>query len=299
MEESPPQRFRLMTYNVGGGRRDSGSDLVRILEVVRSVSPDILVVQEATDHQDADGRWFSVAERIAQEGGFGSNYCFGPTLSMRKQMHTRREIMVHGLFADWQDWRHGNAIFCRWGFSRLGDKTKPGTAKNVPLYQPPVYEGSRDTDPRYVLLARVKRAPIFPFIAGVHLSTLSGERGLQRLPGKVEQARGVRLEQARRFLDLVRAHILERGELLFLLGDFNAAQAEPCIAEALCGEGGFVRLKPSNGPIATHPKVKDAVDHILVSPAGKLVDYCCWVVDDATARAASDHLPVVAEVTVR
>lgn len=288
-----------MTYNIGGGRKDFGSHLPAILEVVKEVSPDILVAQEATDYQDADGEWFSVADQIAKAGEFGSNYAFCPTLTMKEHMHVQKAMFVNALFNDWQDWRQGNAMFCRWGFARLSDTSKPGYPRNVPLYRPPVFEGNRDTDPRYAVLARAKQPPLFPFIVGAHLATILGERGSTDIPGKAEQAQIVRLTQVRRLLDLIRGRLLDRGELVFLLGDFNAASSEISIASGLEKEGGFVRLVPTDGALATHPKVADAIDHIFVHPADRLVEYQCWTVDTAVARNASDHLPVVADVTVR
>lgn len=106
-------------------------------------------------------------------------------------------MFVHALFNDWQDWRQGNAVFCRWGFVRLNDASKAGCPQSIPLYRPSIFEGNRDTDPRHALLARVNRAPLFPFVMGVHLTTLVGERGVKEIPGKAEQAQIVKLTQIR------------------------------------------------------------------------------------------------------
>lgn len=299
MEQTGVMQFRLMTYNVGGARKDFGSKLAAILDVVKEVSPDILVAQEVMDYQDVDGEWFSVADQIARAGEFGSNYALCPTLAMKEHMHVQKAVFVNALFNDWQDCSLGNAVFCRGGFTRLSDTSKSGNPRNVPLYRPPVFEGNRDTDPRYTVLARVNRPPLFPFIVGVHLATLLGERGSKDIPGKAEQAQIARLTQVRRLLDLIRQHLLDCGELVFLLGDFNAVSSEISIASGLEKEAGFVRLAPANDTLATHPKVTDAIDHIFMYPAERLVEYQCWTVDTAIARNASDHLPVVADVTVR
>lgn len=292
-------RFRLMTYNLGGGRKDSGSVVSYIIEVIKEVSPDILVVQEATEYEDADGVRHSVVDQIDEKVGFGGNWYFGRTLSMRENMHVRRSIMVRGVFSDWKDWRHGNAVFARWGFVRLGDPSQPGTPRNVPIYLPPIYRGDRDTDPRYAVLARVGRPPVFPFIVGVHLTTLVAERdeSPNSSRGRSEEARNIRLEQARCLLDLLKEHVLEREEVVFLLGDFNAVASEPCIS-ALEMEGGFVRLTPGEGPSATYPKIPEPIDHVFMAPSSRLVEYQCWIVDNPTAQQASDHLPVVADVVV-
>jgi endonuclease/exonuclease/phosphatase family metal-dependent hydrolase len=138
---------------------------------------------------------------------------------------------------------------------------------------------------------------------GVHLTTLLGERdsrgrGLRARLEEVQRAQDIRVAQARQLLNLIRGHLLERGELVFLLGDFNAENTEPCMA-VLENEGGFARLAPSGGAHQTHPKAPDAVDHILVYPPSRLVDYQCWTVNTDLARSASDHLPVVADVVVK
>jgi len=291
-----------MTYNIGGALGKDDSALDSVIKVVEDVAPDILIVQEAAEFQDADGVWHSALGQIAQAVGLG-NHCLGPTISLREHMHVQKPTFVHAIFNDWQDWRQGNGILSRWEFVRLSDPEKPGVPRNVPIYRTPLYQGNRDTDPRHALLARIGRAPVFPFVLGVHFTTLVAEReregGPRLLPGRPEEARSLRLKQAKRLLDLLREHVLERGKVIFLMGDFNAAASEPCIASALEAEGGFVRLIPTRGPDATHPKVLGPIDHIFVYPGDRLIEYECWVVDSPTARRASDHLPVVANVKVR
>jgi hypothetical protein len=77
----------------------------------------------------------------------------------------------------------------------------------------------------------------------------------------------------------------------------NALKEEACISEILLHEGGIVPLKPEN-PIPTHPKVSAPVDHILVFPGDRRIEYTCQVLDDKISCCASDHLPVVAIVSV-
>lgn len=291
-----------MTYNIGGGRRDFGSALSDAVEVIEESSPDVLAVQEATDFQDADGVWHRGLDRIASATAAGEHVYFGPTLSMREHMHIRKTLFVHAIFNDWLDWRQGNAMLSGWPFVRLSDPSRQGAPRNVPLYRTPLYRGNRDTDPRYALLARIGSAPVFPFVVGVHLTTLVAERE-QREDGQpessvVQEARDLRSEQARRIVELLREHVLERGEVTFLLGDFNAMPGEACVSKVLEGEGGFLRLVPTEGPGATHSEAREPIDHILVYPGSRLVDYTCWIVDSPAAHEASDHLPVVADVWV-
>ena len=134
MNEQRLSRFRLMTYNIGGGRKDLGPQPDAVVRVIEEVCPDILAIQEAASCQDADGEWHSLLSQIAQAGAFGNHTHFAPALSMREQMDIRKGLFVHGLFNDWQDWRQGNALLSRWEFVRLGDPSKRGTPRNIPLY---------------------------------------------------------------------------------------------------------------------------------------------------------------------
>lgn len=304
MKEQRTIQFRLMTYNIGGGRKDFGSELDQILEVVNEVSPDILAVQEAAEWQDADGVWHSTARQLAEAARFEENFCFGPTLSMREHMHVRKARFVDAVFRDWEDWVQGNALFSRWGFVRLSDTSREGRARNVPLHKVPIYKGNRDTDPRYALLARVDKPPVFPFVVGLHLTTLLGERTTREylsnseralIKLKTEEAELIRYKQVKRLLDLLRHHVLEAQELAFLLGDFNAEADEACLSVVLEDEGGFIRLAPRNFEDSTHPKSQRPIDHIFVYPERRIVKYDCWLVDD---EGASDHSPVVADVEV-
>ncbi|MBN1812396.1 MAG: endonuclease/exonuclease/phosphatase family protein [Anaerolineae bacterium] len=291
--------FRLMTYNVGGGRNPSPS-LSHIIEVIEGISPapDVLVIQEATEFLDADGDLHSDLSQIAQAGEFGQHAYFGSTLSVRENMHVQKNLFIRAVFRDWQDWRQGNAVLSRWEFTRLSAPSIPGVPRNIPIYQTPLYQGNRDTDPRYALLTRINRAPAFPFIVGVHLTTLVGERGQNADPDKIEEAQKLRAEQTKRLLDLLRKHVLEPKELVFLLGDFNAVASEPCISSVLEKGGGFVRLAPAEELSTMRREAPEPIDHIFVYPGDRLVDYRCWVADSPTARRASDHLPVIADIVV-
>jgi endonuclease/exonuclease/phosphatase family metal-dependent hydrolase len=293
--------FRLMTYNIGGARKDFEAVLDDVIRVIQENSPDILVLQEAVEWLDAEQCWHGTASTLAKTLGYIEGVHFGPTLTMQEHFYPGKAIFVHAISRGWQEWRYGNAILSRWGFVRQGYSSEAGEPRNISLFHPLQYDGNRDTEPRYALLARIQADTASPFIIGTHLSTLVGEQGEpeQEIAGKSEKAQEMRFHQVRRLLDLIRAHMLETGELVFLMGDLNATVNETCIADVLVGEAGFVRLIPENDHTPTHQfKVKGPVDHIFVYPASRLVDYHCKIVDTPLARHASDHLPVVAEVSV-
>jgi endonuclease/exonuclease/phosphatase family metal-dependent hydrolase len=291
--------IRVMTYNIGGGRKDFGSDPRHVLEIAQELSPDILAVQECIEWNDAENVKNSFAQQIAETLGYGENYFFGKTLSLQENLQERKAIMLFGLYNDWEDWAQGNALYSKQGFVRLGDPNTSGHPRNISIYKPQVYEGTRDTDPRYAILGRARFLDLSPYIVCTHLTTLIGERGgeMREIAGKSNDAQLLRFEQTKRLLDLLRPKI-EDEQIIILMGDFNARADEACISSVLESEGGFVRLIPQND-ISTHPKVEKAVDHILVYPQDKVLSYSCWVDDSDLARGASDHLPVIADIVFK
>lgn len=287
-----------MTYNIGGGRKDFASSNEAILQKIRSIMPDILCVQECSNWIDGNGEETKLSEQIAIAGEFKQNYYFGKTLSLSDNFHPRKTIMVHGLFNDWVEWEQGNAVFTKYGITKLSNPQVDGRAHNIPLYRPLAYRGTRDTDPRFAILARTKYPPVNPYIVGVHLTTLLGERGgsARELPGKSEEAEIMRLQQSQRLIQLLAPKIKEKA-FIILLGDFNATSSENCVASILEGEGHFERLKPKK-EIPTHPKVNKAVDHIFIYSGDRDFEYSCWIDDsDSPSIAPSDHLPVIADLS--
>jgi endonuclease/exonuclease/phosphatase family metal-dependent hydrolase len=296
--------LRVATLNISGGEKTfeefpqeaqlSRKEALELL--VSDLDAAVLCLQEASQYIDADGVTHSLMSEINRIGNY-NHFFYGETVSMETHMHVRKDIMVKGLFNDWWNWSKGNAIHSRIPFARLGNPNRTGVPRSIPLYQPSTYEGNRDTDPRSALLTRLKQPP-FPFVVTLHLTTLIGERKPQIQPNKIEQSHLMRYQQVCRLLDMVREHILARGEPLILTGDFNATEDEFCIAHLLETQNGFIRLKPENdGP--SHPGLDKAIDHIFFYPQERLVDYTCRIETSEISRQASDHLPVVADLQIK
>jgi len=300
----PSLNIRVATLNVSGGEKtfeefphDTWASRQEALEMlIAKIDADVLCLQEVSQHVDADGITHSLMENIGQAGDYDYSF-YGQTLGMETHMQVKKDVMVKGVFNDWWNWSKGNAILSRIPFSRLGDASRPGLPRNVPLYQPQAYEGTRDTDPRFALIARIKQSP-FPFVTTLHLTTLVGEREASPPPTLFKQAEELRYEQVQRFLDLVKTHILQEDLPLILAGDFNANTKERCLSGLLESEGGFVRLKPEN-ETPTHPDLPVPIDHIYFYPEDRLAEYACRIEAGDLSRRASDHLPVVAELEIK
>jgi endonuclease/exonuclease/phosphatase family metal-dependent hydrolase len=129
----PGASFRLMTYNIGGGRKDFGSVWDSVITVIREVSPDILFLQEAIEWWDADQNTLSLPQAIGEALEYMQGVYFGPALSMQEQFHPGKAIFVHGVFHDYREWRQGNAVLSRSGFSRMADPGRAGEPWNIPL----------------------------------------------------------------------------------------------------------------------------------------------------------------------
>ncbi len=288
-----------MTYNIGGGRKDFGSELDLIAEIVNQTKPDILVLQEVIRIQQYDGTWSSSLEDIIENFPYApaSSY-YAPSLTLREHLYPSKNTMVHSLFQDHLDWQQGNAIVSRWPFHRLGERHLPGSPRTIPIFRPKAYMGNRDTEPRNAIIGRIGCEPIFPIIVGLHLTTLVNERGRRMEPDKREEAVLMREMQAKQVINLLKTNALEKGEVVFVMGDINATVHETTISSVLIEEGGFVRIPMEGGKISTHPKMQDAIDHILVFPKERLVDHKGYVIDSDKAQKASDHLPIVADITI-
>jgi len=296
--------LRVATLNIGGGEKafeeftnQTQQSRQKALELlVAHLDADVLCLQEVTQYVDADGITHSLMDLINRAGNYEHQF-FGKIVSMETHMQVKKDVMVKGIFSDWWNWAKGNAIHSRLPFARLSDPTRSGLPRNIPLFRPLAYEGTRDTDPRCVLLTRLKETP-YPFISTLHLTTLVGECPPDAVPQKLEQAQLMRFQQISRFLDLVRIHVLENNHPLIVAGDFNAVEDEHCLRHLLDSAPGFTRLRPENdGP--THPDLDRAVDHIYFYPQSRLVDYVCRIESGDLSRRATDHLPVVADLQIK
>ncbi len=296
--------LRVATLNISGGEKtfeefphdtwQSRQDALGIL--IKRLDADVLCLQETSQYIDADGVTHSLMDYVNHTGNYDFAF-FGQTLSMETHMQVKKDVMVTGVFSDWWNWAKGNSIHARIPFARLGDPARPGSPRNIPLFRPQSYQGTRDTDPRYAVIARLKESP-FPFVATLHLSTLVGERDPLSLPNKIEQSKAMRYQQVERLLDLVREHILLQDKPLILAGDFNAPAGELCISHLLESQNDFVRLVPENEE-PTHPMSDKPIDHIFFHPRARLVDYSCRIEAGDLSRRASDHLPVVANLQIK
>lgn len=296
-----PLALRVMTLNLGGGVKNftgsaeiTAGKMDSIIQLINQLQPDLLGVQEIAQHTDADGIKHSMMDQIRNGSKFDYTF-YGETLSIKKQLQIKKDLMIKAIFNDWWDWSKGNALFSKVSFSRLSDPAKSGVPRNIPIFQPLVYEGTRNTDPRFVILSRLKVAP-YPYILNLHMTTLVGERGANAWQDSIDAGRATRQQQMGKVLGLIEQEILMQQKPVILMGDFNASPEEYCLQGMLEQENNFTRLSP-NPDLETHVS-SGRLDHIYFFPSNRLVRYTSRVIDNELSHRVSDHLPVVADLEI-
>jgi len=282
-----------MTYNIGGTKSPNYS-FSNVLRVIRNLSPDFLCIQEIFEKRINSKKIESQVKKITETLGKETRYYFGPTISTNEHFHPSKQLFVDLLFEDIQEWVQGNAFFSKKIFTKLGNQLAAGKPRNLPVFTPITYEGNRNTDPRRVIISRIKLPNLSPFVIGTHLTTLVGEDdgNYNITPSIKEVAQKMRLDQTQKIIQIIKKHILDQHQMAILLGDFNAPEKETCIVNNVEGDGRFVRLAPEN---QGHRHI---VDHIFIFPGDHYVEYSCKIMDDAIAKKASDHFPIYADVTI-
>ena len=299
-----------MTYNIGGGGLNKKEKLERVKTLIHEVNPDLLAIQEAIEWQASDGQLQSDIKNIAKATPFKYSY-FGPTVSVKEDMEFDKAETIREIFIDYSEWVMGNAIFSKSPFIDLGDGEKLGSPKNITIYNPQKYLGSRDTEPRHIILSRQKIKSLNTNLICCHFTTLVGERlnihspytklsinAKKALKEKKGEAELLRVAQAEQIVQSINKYFNKINPVIFLAGDFNAIKSEPAIESILVGKANFKMLIPENDQVYTHIEALEPIDHIFFYPAHRLVDYKCWIIDSKLADTASDHRPIVADIKI-
>lgn len=259
--------MRLMTYNIrhGLGNAEPGQgagtvDLTRTARVIQSQRPDIVAVQEVDRFWSRSG-FEDQPARLADLLGMPVRYAANVTLPAEEEGRPAR--------------RYGVATFSR--FPIIDQCT-------VPL---PVSTG---WEPRGMLITRIA--------AGGELVVINTHFQVGQ-PGREDEGRAQRAMQARE------APRVAKGTALptIVMGDLNARPHDPELSALLDPDGGLrdAWRAIGQGTGATIPADADVepgerIDYILVSRGFTL--HVARVVRQAEASFASDHYPVVADVSL-
>lgn len=191
----------------------------------------------------------------------------------------------------------GSAIFVRdnhsisdlWRDDR--DELVSGLGEIIPwyAYKPVIYQGNRDTEPRSVLIMRVKlrkdNEEKYVLFCCMQLTTIKGERDNDSFA--IKQASKIRTHQINWIVQYIQSYQnVFKEEPTIMVGDFNT---EPDSAEL----NGLKQLGLKIASIfgVTHRKHKICIDHIYVSKNINPV-----VANIIDSNNTSDHNFVMAEL---
>jgi endonuclease/exonuclease/phosphatase family metal-dependent hydrolase len=325
-------RIRVATANIGGGARREKADPCKYTmlgEILSGV--DIIGLQEIVRVEDPIGKLIRDDIRELQSSGLSDyQHFFFPHLDSRPQSHPRKWEGSRSAFSSYYERGYhilqGSAILlrqqhCIYDFWR--DRPGYAVGQIIPWYyeRPTFYTGNRDTEPRSLLLARIRLRSEIVLFCCTQLTTLRGEtRGSKSPPDKVtDEARKIRKKQIDWIVDYVKNYQdAHREEPIILVGDFNAELGEESLdglhSLGLDFLGPLGDQKNAQGErIPTHRKhgilidlIYATRDKIDVADRGVyIVELEEWefpgeqVTSDEEKRRISDHNPVFAELRVK
>lgn len=269
---SPPRSgsLRLLSYNIQWGMGADGvRDLDRIVEQLRRIDADIVILNEVDDNWRRSGN-VNQPTAIARRAGYEHHH-FGPALTT---------------------WASGNHRLSKYG-NVLLSRFPIQSVRTVAL---PVGPGR---EPRSAIVARLDVGGRPFVVIGTHLGLHAGDR----LRQTAALRKFAQEETARARSEMHPKDAAKRADIpVVIMGDFNARPGAPEIVQ-LQGEapaqGGAIRLFDAHdlaGEGDAHtfpfPEPYARIDYVFVSSA---------VADAVVAAKAlpvpgSDHLPVVVDL---
>jgi endonuclease/exonuclease/phosphatase family metal-dependent hydrolase len=305
--------LQIVTTNIGGHRHlnneplDSAQiarDVVRILPIDANL-PTIIALQETTQVW-RDTEPHSDGEDLTQILGQSYRFMFAPEVD--SDMHAHNTIWERSMYRGYSRVKNGNGIvtnlpLAKWAWS-LPREGYPG-AKGISaissiISHAKLYStGSRDTQPRNLIIACVESPFGALYFMSTHLSTLRGEERRNPQHPISQAASDERLfecSQILRVVDELRASEREANmepRPIILAADFNA---EANTREMQSLQPTFDLLQPTPSENGTHINHKINIDHILIcDPAQKLPSVQrCFINTAPEVANVTDHRPVIA-----
>lgn len=309
--------IKVATANVAGGAREEKAD-PRKYEILGNIlsGTDIIGIQEVVQVYTADGRRVirNDIESLKNDSKLSDYWdCFFPYVDSSQQSHPDK--WSSGIFSSYYEKGYkileGTAILVNqqhfvcdfWCDDRQGH----GLGQILPWYidTPTIYLGNRDTQPRSMLLTRIKLGNKAILFCCVHLATLKGERakkGEKLDPEIAQKAKEIRAKQINWTVQYIESYQeafqKQNGirEPVILVGDFNA---EPGASELEGLKQLNLQLIPSVG--YTHRRHEILIDLIFVT-GDIIVDKKAKIIDLEKHEVSkdcsiSDHNPVIAHIS--
>ena len=312
-------RIRVATANIAGGAREENTNLSKyefIGDLLSGV--DIIGVQEVIRVSEVGNARIirdDIKELCNSSGLLNYHHYFFPYLDSTQQSHPKKwSSKIFDLYYDkGYQILEGTGILVKqqhcvcdfWHNDRAGY----ALGQVIPWYSntPTFYLGDRDTQPRTLLLVRVKIGEKFVLFCCVHLATLKEENIKRDEEGSrlaTQKAIDIRAKQINWIVEYIKSYQdsyqQESGvrEPIILVGDFNS---EPMSSEL----NGLNRLNLELVPFDikdigyTHRKYKIIID--LIYATRKNIDGKAHIINLQELELSeneriSDHNPVIAEL---
>jgi endonuclease/exonuclease/phosphatase family metal-dependent hydrolase len=311
--------IKVATANIAGAAREETADPCKCMILGSILSDaDIIGLQEVVKVVRPDGSICRDDVKELQNGGLsGYESFFFPHLDSRQHSHPlkwegdeKTRSAFRSYYAQGCHIQQGAAVLVKQPH-RIYDlwRDRPGSALGqiIPWYldAPTFYQGNRDTEPRSLLLARIRLKNKFVLFCCTQLTTLKEEN--QKVSGKTQRiptpsAIGIRTNQINWIVQYIKNYRAARQEEepIILVGDFNAkptAQELQHLVSNLDLEGIF----PEGDP-ATHRGYEIPIDLIYATKAtlfgsARIVNLEDW--ETSSGKRISDHYPVIAEIGFR
>jgi endonuclease/exonuclease/phosphatase family metal-dependent hydrolase len=253
-----PMKVRLLTYNIlkGGKEREA-----QIVEVIRSVAPDVVVVQEVLDVD----RFCQIATALGMSSYLAQNQ---GRLPLRVGLLSRLPVLDFHTLRLWPVWPG-----CLQATVQLANgRTLTVFGLHLAAYYPWFLEWWRVYQVRTLLRYIRRMAPGWHLLAGDFNTIAPGDRAsLEQAPLWVKAQAWFQLGYIPRWA---------LGSLI------NAGYAD-CFRKLHPEEDGFTL--PS-----VHPQVR--LDYVFAAPSlNNALRECRVITSPKTVTSASDHLPVLTE----
>jgi endonuclease/exonuclease/phosphatase family metal-dependent hydrolase len=316
--EAQAMEITIGTANIAGAARQEQADpgkhslLARILGVT-----DVLGLQEVVRAEDPVTGQLVHDDIAALKSNGLSDYKHFFFAHLDSMLHPHRRKWGSDIFKDWMERNYriqqGTAILIkgRHDFYHLLENDRPGSASavTIPWYieTPTFYQGNRDTEPRSLLVARVKIGSRVVLFCCTQLSTLTEEAEDRRR--STPNARALRSHQIGWTVDYIKSYQEARQEIcnelkqewfddpVILVGDFNADKSAPELSRL--SELGL-RVTEATGPSHTHRTHEIEMD-LIFAPESMHKSAQIIEVDmseSSKERRISDHYPVIATLNI-
>lgn len=280
----------VITVNAAGASRKGNANPQFLGQIIAKEKPDIIGIQEAVVCWNENNKQEDNLEEFSMSFDKSYHKYFIPTLDSR--INSYPDKWSSNRFKKYTHIQQGNGLLISKNYQIVDLwSDKPGQPVPITISEPTLFLGSRNTEPRQIVITKLKNKQNNTFYFAItHLTTLEDER---TNPEVYKQASNIRIKQIENIIYILSQ--LKTKDPIILVGDFNAS-LESAEMEKL--QKKFIPITKTRSELGeiTHVEHKIFIDHIFFSPKERITEItkdACYLID---LKAASDHRAVVAKL---